>query len=115
MEMSINGAKVLATFENVPILGTVHVTQTLVVSWLVMIVISALLAILEKGAETLQTAMQVPTSISDIVTGILLFCMLGCEFFINYRMIFRRKQAEAPAAPAAAESDQTESKEDASC
>ena len=80
-----------------------------------MIVISALLAILEKGAETLQTAMQVPTSISDIVTGILLFCMLGCEFFINYRMIFRRKQAEAPAAPAAAESDQTESKEDASC
>ena len=54
-------------------------------------------------------------SISDIVTGILLFCMLGCEFFINYRMIFRRKQAEAPAAPAAAESDQTESKEDASC
>ena len=42
MEMSINGAKILATFENVPILGTVHVTQTLVVSWLVMIIISAL-------------------------------------------------------------------------
>ena len=94
---------------------------SITVAWLsqlnafAMIVISALLAILEKGAETLQTAMQVPTSISDIVTGILLFCMLGCEFFINYRMIFRRKQTEAPAAPAAAESDQTESKEDASC
>ena len=94
---------------------------SITVAWLsqlnafAMIVISALLAILEKGAETLQTAMQVPTSISDNVTGILLFCMLGCEFFINYRMIFRRKQAEAPAAPAAAESDQTESKEDASC
>ena len=42
MEMSINGAKILATFENVTILGTVHVTQTLVVSWLVMIIISAL-------------------------------------------------------------------------
>ena len=42
MEMSINGAKILATFENVPILGTIHVTQTLVVSWLVMIIISAL-------------------------------------------------------------------------
>ena len=94
---------------------------SITVAWLsqlnafAMIVISALLAILEKGAETLQTAMQVPTSINDIVTGILLFCMLGCEFFINYRMIFRRKQAEAPTAPAAAESDQTESKEDASC
>ena len=94
---------------------------SITVAWLsqlnafAMNVISALLAILEKGAETLQTAMQVPTSISDIVTGILLFCMLGCEFFINYRMIFRRKQAESPAAPAAAESDQTESKEDAPC
>ena len=49
------------------------------------------------------------------LAAVLLFFMLGCEFFINYRMIFRRKQAEAPAAPAAAESDQTESKEDASC
>ena len=53
--------------------------------------------------------------VMDILTGFILVCMLGCEFFINYRMIFRRKQAEAPAAPAAAESDQTESKEDASC
>ena len=80
-----------------------------------MIVISMMLAVISKGAETLQTRLAVPASISDIITGILLFCMLGCEFFINYRMIFRRKQAEAPAAPAAAESDQTESKEDASC
>ena len=77
---------------------------SITVAWLsqlnafAMIVISALLAILEKGAETLQTAMQVPTSISDIVTGILLFCMLGCEFFINYRMIFRSKNAAKEAA-----------------
>ena len=39
-----------------------------------MIAISLLLAILDKGAGTLQTAMQVPT-ISDIITGIFLFCM----------------------------------------
>ena len=94
---------------------------SITVAWLsqlnafAMVAISMMLAILSKGAETLQTRLAVPTSISDIITGILLFCMLGCEFFINYRMIFRRKQAEAPAAPAAAESDQTESKEDASC
>ena len=56
-----------------------------------MIGISGLLAVLEKGAETLQTRMAVPASISDIITGIFLFCMLGCEFFINYQMIFRRK------------------------
>jgi len=28
MELSINGAKILATFENVPLLGTVQLTQT---------------------------------------------------------------------------------------
>lgn len=54
-----------------------------------MIGISGLLAVLEKGADTLQTRMAVPASISDIITGIFLFCMLGCEFFINYKIIFR--------------------------
>jgi len=55
-----------------------------------MVVISLLLAVLDKGAGTLQTRMGVPASISDIITGIILFCMLGCEFFINYKLIFRR-------------------------
>ena len=69
---------------------------SITVAWLsqlnafAMVVISMLLAVLEKGAETLQTRLAVPTSISDIITGILLFCMLGCEFFINYRLILRK-------------------------
>ena len=70
---------------------------SITVAWLsqlnafAMVAISMLLAALEKGAETLQTRMAVPASISDIITGILLFCMLGCEFFINFRLIFRKK------------------------
>ena len=63
-----------------------------------MVAISSLLAILQRGADTLQTRMAVPASISDIITGIFLFCMLGCEFFINYEMIFRgsrKNQKEA--------------------
>ena len=63
-----------------------------------MIGISALLAVLEKGADTLQTRMNVPASISDIITGIFLFCMLGCEFFINYRLILRGGQKEVTGA-----------------
>lgn len=62
-----------------------------------MVGISALLAVLEKGADTLQTRLTVPASISDIITGIFLFCMLGCEFFINYQLIFRGKSKEVPA------------------
>jgi len=68
------------------------------ISAIEMIVISMMLAIISKGAETLQTRLAVPASISDIITGILLFCMLGCEFFINYRLIFRSSKTEKEAA-----------------
>lgn len=54
-----------------------------------MVAVSVLLGVLQKGADTLQTRMAVPASVSDIITGIILFCMLGCEFFINFRLIFR--------------------------
>ena len=68
---------------------------SITVAWLsqlnsfAMIAISMMLAILEKGSNTLQTRLQVPASIADIITGILLFCMLASEFFINYKLIFR--------------------------
>ena len=70
------------------------------VAWLsqlnpfIMIAISALLAILSKGSGALQTKMAVPASISDIITGIVLFALLACEFFINYRVVFRKKNTE---------------------
>ncbi len=62
---------------------------------LAMVLISAMLAILDKGASTLQTKLAVPESISDIITGVILFCMLASEFFINYRLILRTKEGGA--------------------
>ncbi len=65
------------------------------VAWLaklnpfVMIAISIFLAVLKKGSNTIQTNFKIPASASDVLTGIILFFMLGCEFFINYRLIFR--------------------------
>ncbi|MBQ6671544.1 MAG: ABC transporter permease [Firmicutes bacterium] len=59
-----------------------------------MIVIALLLGVLTKGSSTLQTSMAIPASITDIITGIILLCMLGCEFFINYRMHFRENHAK---------------------
>ena len=76
---------------------------SITVAWLsqlnsfAMIAISMILAILEKGSNTLQTRMSVPASIADIITGILLFCMLSCEFFINYKLIFRHHGKEVKA------------------
>ena len=49
-----------------------------------------MLSVLSKGASTLQSAMGIPASITDILTGIILLSMLGCEFFINYKMHFRK-------------------------
>ena len=62
-----------------------------------MVFISALLAVLEKGASTINTLTHnaMPESMSDMLTGLILFCMLSSEFFIRYRMIFRKKRKEA--------------------
>ena len=49
MELSINGARILAEFKNVPIFGTVQISQTLVVSWLVMAIIIGLSFWLGRG------------------------------------------------------------------
>ena len=54
-----------------------------------MIIIASMLAVLTKGSQTLNTRMQVPSTIADILTGFILLCMLGCEFFINYKVQFR--------------------------
>lgn len=59
-----------------------------------MIFIAVLLGVLSKGASSLQTALAVPASISDILTGVILLCLLGCEFFINYEVIVNRKRKE---------------------
>ena len=49
MELSINGARILAEFKNVPIFGTVQITQTLIVSWVVMAIIIGLSFWLGRG------------------------------------------------------------------
>ena len=82
---------------NSDVAGGVGFTS-ITVAWLsqlnsfAMIVIASILAIIDKGSATLQTKLSVPASVAEIVSGILLFCMLGCEFFINYKLIFRGKK-----------------------
>ncbi len=81
MEMSINGAKILATFENVPLLGTVHITQTLVVSWLVMLIISVLCIWLGSGLKV--TGISRKQAVAEmIVTSLIDFVhdKMGTEF-----------------------------------
>lgn len=51
MEVSIRGARVLRTFTDVPVFGTVQITQTLAVSTLVMLILSGLLIWLGSGLK----------------------------------------------------------------
>ncbi len=77
----------------------------IIVAWLAhlnpfaMVLIAGLLSILSKGSNTIQTNFKIPASAADVLSAIILFFMLGCEFFINYRLIFRTsKRNPAPAA-----------------
>lgn len=71
------------------------------VAWLaqlnpfVMIIISVLMGVLEKGASSLQTKLAIPASISDIIVGIFLFSMLAGEFFIRFKITLRGNKKEA--------------------
>ena len=49
MDISINGAKILYTIENVPLLGKINITQTVLVSWVVMAIITVLCVWLGSG------------------------------------------------------------------
>lgn len=79
------------------------------VSWLaqfnpfVMIFTSFLLVLLGRGATEISTKFGLNHSFADILTGIILFFIIGSEFFINYQIHFRK-----PAKPA-----KSEKKEDA--
>ena len=59
-----------------------------------MVAVSLLIVVLEKGAGSVYTSLGVPSTASSVITGIILLCMLGCEFFINYRLIFRNRKEE---------------------
>ncbi len=74
----------------------------IIVAWLakfnsfVMILISALLIFLDKGAIEIASQYNLNNYVSSMLTGIILFFILGSEFFINYQVKFRsHKEVQA--------------------
>ena len=60
-----------------------------------MILVAFGLTFMERGSKQIATDFNLSESASEILTGIILFFILGCEFFINYRVEFRsRKHTE---------------------
>lgn len=67
----------------------------IIVAWLAkfntfyMMLISFLLIFLDRGASEIASAYSLNEYAADIITGIILFFILGSEFFINYRLVWR--------------------------
>jgi simple sugar transport system permease protein len=55
------------------------------------VVVSFLFSILIQGGNFLQSSLQIPASISPIVQGIIIFFVLGSEFFIRYRFVWLKR------------------------
>lgn len=67
----------------------------IMVSWLakfnplMMILTSGLIQLLSQGAAQISQDFNVSGALPEVLTGLMLFCIIGSEFFINYELHFR--------------------------
>ena len=72
----------------------------IIVAWLarlnpfVIVVITALFSILEKGSSVMQSAFGLSSAVSDILQGIILFVVLAVDFFTRYALVIRGGKEE---------------------
>lgn len=68
----------------------------IIVAWLarlnplVILIVTMFFAILEKGSSVMQSSYGLSQSVSGILQGIILFTVLGMDFFTRYRIVFRK-------------------------
>ncbi len=70
----------------------------IIVSWMgkfnpfYMILSAFLIVFLSKGSDLVSSNLGLNKSFSDIITGIIIFFIIGCEFFINYKLVRNSKK-----------------------
>ena len=79
---------------------------SIIVAWLAKLnpvgifVASLLMSILERGCSFARTSLGISDAMSDVLQGIILFTVLASDFFINYKVSFRKKVKVAVTAQA---------------
>ena len=74
---------------------------SVIVAWLArldpwtILIIAFLFSLLIQGGNFLQSSLQIPASISLVLQGIIIFFVLGSEFFIRYRIVLGTKEKES--------------------
>lgn len=67
----------------------------IIVAWLarlnpiICVVVSAIFAIIQKGSSVMQSTFGLSPAVSDVLQGIILFFVLGGEFFARYKLVFK--------------------------
>lgn len=84
----------------------------IIVAWLArlnpigILFVSSMFGILEKGCGVAESTFNISSSVSDILQGIILFVVLGADFFIRYKIhinLIHKKSNTADALPAEGE------------
>ncbi len=72
----------------------------IMVSWLAkfdpftMVLTAFLIVFLQQGADRISSIFNISNAFPSIITGIILFFIIGCEFFINYKVVFTRREGK---------------------
>jgi simple sugar transport system permease protein len=83
----------------------------IMVSWLakfnplIMIGTSAFITFLDQGAAQITTTFNTDSSFPDMVVGIVLFFIIGCEFFIGYQLKLKSREDKNNASALAAQAE----------
>jgi simple sugar transport system permease protein len=59
------------------------------------LVVSFLFSMLIQGGQFLQSSLQIPAAIAQILQGIIIFFVLGSEFFLRYRLLWKKNDVPA--------------------
>ena len=68
--------------------------SAIIIAWLsglsapIAAIVALLFAILIQGGAYIQTAFQIPQSAADIIQAMILFCVLGSQFFARYKILW---------------------------
>ncbi|MDD5935435.1 MAG: ABC transporter permease [Clostridiales bacterium] len=69
----------------------------IIVAWLAglkpwsIFIISALFSIMEKGSSVVESTFGLSAACADVLQGIILFFVIGCEFFIRFKVTISKK------------------------
>jgi simple sugar transport system permease protein len=73
-----------------------------ITSWLArlnplsIVAVAFLFSMLIQGGNFLQSSMQIPSAISSVLQGIIIFFVLGSEFFLRYRLVMSKNRGDRP-------------------